>query len=149
MKNGFKLTCLSLLLLTAPITAWPVETVGPVSEAVLQQLRAQEGTEPTAEDLVDALNGLTARIYNDGDYAQAETVAREAFDLGEKVLGRKHQQTLSALNNLALLISEQGRYREAEPLYVRALQARERVLGKDHPDTLTTGLMKIRSEFIK
>jgi CHAT domain-containing protein len=140
MRDRVKIACLSLLLLIAPISAWTLEAVGPASEAVLQQLREQEGADPTAEDLVSALNGLTVRIYQDGKYALAETVAREALDLGEKKLGGEHQKTLSALNNLAALIENQGRYGEAEPLYVRALEARERVLGKDHPDTLTTQL---------
>jgi tetratricopeptide (TPR) repeat protein len=140
MKDRFKVTCLSLLLLTAPLTAWTTESIGPASEAVLQQLREQEGAEPSAEDLVGALNRRTVRIYQDGNYALAETVAREAMVLGERVLGKDHPQTLLSVNNLAALYQAQGRYGEAEPLYVRALQTSERVLGKDHPDTLTTHL---------
>ncbi|WP_165742322.1 CHAT domain-containing tetratricopeptide repeat protein [Candidatus Thiosymbion oneisti] len=125
------------MLLIAASPAWALEPVGPASEIALQALRTQGDGEPTAEDLVDALNYATTGFFRDGKYDPVETIAREALALGERDLGREHQVTLTALSNLALLHYIKGRYGEAEPLYLRALEASERTLGRDHPNTLT------------
>ncbi len=128
---------LVFILLAAAIPARALEPVGPESEAVLQKLREQKGEEPTAEDLINALNWATFGHSQDGKHALAETIVREALALGERNLGREHPAILTALNNLAFLLKNQGHYDEAEPLYLRALESGERILGQDHPQTLT------------
>ena len=54
------------------------------------------------------------RIYQGGEFANAETFAREALDLGERYLGQGHEQTLAALSNLALILQSLGIDSEAE-----------------------------------
>ncbi len=130
------IACLVAVLLAVAGPTWALEPVGPESEAVLQLLREQKDGEPTAEDLIDALNRTTIGFYQDGQYTQAETVAREALALAERELGQEHQITLTVLNNLAGLHLEHGHYDEAEPLYLRAIGSSERILGQDHPNTL-------------
>ncbi len=104
-------------------------------EAVTAELREQGATEPDAAAVVDALNGITVKLYGDGRYPEAEQAARTALAEAERLLGAEHPQTLTSADNLAFLYQAQGGYAEAEPLFRRALAGRERVLGAEHPDT--------------
>ncbi|WP_089725060.1 CHAT domain-containing tetratricopeptide repeat protein [Candidatus Thiosymbion oneisti] len=136
MKAGFGIACLVLMLLAAATPSWAVEPVGPVSEAALYILRGRGDVEPTAEDLVSALNRTTVNLLEAGEYSLAEINARETLALAERDLGQEHQGTFAALNNLADLYHEQGRYDEAESLLVRVRETEERILGRDHSQTL-------------
>ena len=77
-----------------------------------------------------------ASIYEEfGRFSEAETLAKRAMGIHERVLGPDHPNTASTLNILASLYRILGQHDLAEPLYKRALKIRERVLGPDHPDT--------------
>ena len=71
--------------------------------------------------------------YDQGRYADAETLYERALAIREKALGSEHPDVAQALNNLAVLYDAQGRYVDAEPLYKRGLAIREKVLGREHP----------------
>jgi tetratricopeptide (TPR) repeat protein len=105
--------------------------------SILAQLCAFPARADSAED-VDALNRQAVQLHNQGKYAEAFEVARQALTLAETALGPEHPDTLRSVNNLAALYDTQGRYAEAEPLYQRVLAARETVLGREHPETLTS-----------
>ncbi|XRB21685.1 tetratricopeptide repeat [Pseudoscourfieldia marina] len=78
-----------------------------------------------------------ARLLRDqGKYADAEPLHREALDGRRRELGDAHPDTLQSINNLGLLLNDQGKYADAEPLYREALDGRRRELGDAHPDTL-------------
>jgi len=138
--------CLALSLgLTLPAAhprAEAADTLAQTEQALIDEvtatLRKQGGAEPDARATVDGLNRITAGLFGDGRYAEAQQVAGIAYRYAERVLGAEHPDTLVTVNNLALLYKSNGRYGEAEPLSRRALAARERVLGAEHPDTLVS-----------
>jgi tetratricopeptide (TPR) repeat protein len=109
-----------------------------VVRQITEALRERDGQDPTQEDIVGALNTSTVRLFKEGKYPEAETVARVALDLGTRVLGAEYPQTLESLNNRAFLYQAQGHYGEAEPLFQQALETRKRMLGAEHPQTLTS-----------
>jgi len=83
-----------------------------------------------------SINNLAALYFSQKRYREAEPLLIKALQLGEKILGKEHPETLTSVNNLALLYQSQGRYVEAEPLFKEALQLSEKVLRKEHPNTL-------------
>ncbi|KAI7973725.1 hypothetical protein EIK77_000227 [Talaromyces pinophilus] len=91
----------------------------------------------------DQLHAATVRSHlgwyldQQGKYEEAEAMHRQALDAREKVLGRKHPNTLTSVNNLGLVLDSQAKYDEAEVMYRQALEGYEKVLGREHPDALT------------
>jgi hypothetical protein len=63
---------------------------------------------------------------------------RQTLALREKVLRRKHLDTLTSTSNLALVLGSQGKYEDAEAINRQTLAQREKMLGLKHPDTLTS-----------
>jgi tetratricopeptide (TPR) repeat protein len=74
-------------------------------------------------------------LHNQGKYAQAESLFRQALAVHEEVLGPKHPDTAQSYNNLGSNLRAQGRAKEAEPLLRKALAIDEEVLGPKHADT--------------
>jgi len=70
-----------------------------------------------------------------GNYAAAEPLWQQAYDLYRRVLGEEHPATVTSLSNLAGHYQAIGGYAAAEPLYRQALEIQRRVLGEEHPDT--------------
>ncbi|XRB17491.1 EF-hand domain-containing protein [Pseudoscourfieldia marina] len=97
-----------------------------------------------ALDTLDAEKRATSKLLwdvaellrNQGKYADAEPLYREALDGHRRELGDAHLDTLASINNLANLLSDQGKYADAEALYREALNGLRRVLGDAHPATL-------------
>jgi hypothetical protein len=77
-------------------------------------------------------------LWKEGNHDAAEELCRRTLEAIEKVLGKKHPDTLASMNNLAVVLDNQGKYNEAEAMHREALQLREKVLGKKHPDTLAS-----------
>jgi len=88
--------------------------------------------------LAETLDQQVVRLFNEGQYAEAEPLALQALEVSLKKNGPDHPDTAMSLNNLALLYKTQGKYDLAEPLYKRALAIKEKVLGPDHADTVTS-----------
>ena len=84
---------------------------------------------------VEALERTRRFLRDQGKYAEAEPLYRNALAIRRRVLGEDHPDTATSYNNLALPPRGQGKYAEAEPLYRKALAIRRGVLGEDHPDT--------------
>jgi len=83
-------------------------------------------------DVASSLEHLSWQRYALGDFAAAETPAREAL-----ALRRESGDAIAvagSLHNLAELVHAQGRYDEAEELYREALALRRRWLGAEHED---------------
>ncbi|XRB09944.1 kinesin light chain 3 [Pycnococcus provasolii] len=91
-------------------------------------------TRATSELLMD----VAELLRQQGKYADAEPLYREALDGRRRELGDAHPDTLKSINNLAILLENQGKYADAEALYREALDGRRRELGDAHPDTLTS-----------
>ena len=63
---------------------------------------------------------------------------RQMLATSEKVLGRKHPNTLTSINNLARVLNNQGKYEEADAMNRQTLATGEKVLGREHPETLAS-----------
>ncbi len=105
------------------------ETVAAPFEAA--DLRRQLG----AEEYVEWLVPLAAKIHQSARYALGEQLWRDALALCEMNFCAEHHDTATSYNNVASNLHAQGRYTEANPLYRKALEIRERVLGTIHSDT--------------
>ena len=89
------------------------------------------------EALWKELSAKVGTLYQQGRYAEAAKVAKEALGVAEKTVGPDHPAFGVSLNNLAELYRAQGKYAQAEPLYKRALAIVEKTLGPNHPDVAT------------
>jgi hypothetical protein len=83
---------------------------------------------------IAALNARVERLYGQGNWAEATTLAEQTLALAERARGAEHPDTLLSVSNLSLLYMAQSHYSEAEPLMVRVLTTSEKLLGSDHPD---------------
>src|SRR5215471_16863706 len=97
-------------------------TVGPI------HTRGQNG------DQLTDLRAQVSRLYEQGKYADALTVAERYVDLAHQKQGQDHTEYPTAISWLAYVYKAQGRYPEAESLFKLALAIREKALGPDHPD---------------
>jgi non-specific serine/threonine protein kinase/serine/threonine-protein kinase len=87
-------------------------------------------------DTVLAAAELSDILVAVGQYADAERLARDAYERGARALGEGHRHTMTSLRNLAHAIREQGRLGEAELLYRRALERSLAHFGADDSDTI-------------
>jgi hypothetical protein len=71
-----------------------------------------------------------------GKYAEAEEMNRQALAGREKVLGADHPSTLASVYCLARLLTDTQHFHEALSLYERAVEGYRRVLGPRHPTTV-------------
>ena len=89
------------------------------------------------------LSSQAAQAREAGDYAKAETLARQSLILAEDFGGPEHlpdgenfaEYLAVTLNILGRTLEDQQRYAEAEPAYRRLLAVRNGYLGPEHPDT--------------
>jgi eukaryotic-like serine/threonine-protein kinase len=100
------------------------------AEALDKQLLENE------PERLDATKTL-ATVYDDeGKYAQAEALLIRAVEIGRRVFGAEHPQTLGSMIHLAAVHGEEGKYAQAEALFNRTLDTMRRVLGAEHVGTL-------------
>jgi tetratricopeptide (TPR) repeat protein len=90
-----------------------------------------------SEQTATALNNLAVDYREIGRFEQAETLFRQALEIGRKTLGEDHPDYATRLNNLAGLLQATGHFEEAETLFGQALEIGRKTLGEDHPDYAT------------
>jgi tetratricopeptide (TPR) repeat protein len=73
-----------------------------------------------------------------GEYEEAETLVRRAYEGMRRREGPEDPKMLSAAHILANVLSRQRRFGESEVLYRNTVDAQSRVLGSEHRDTLMT-----------
>lgn len=95
-----------------------------------------DGEKMEAVKRMQELSCIQKLLYDVGEHAAAEPLARRALAASDKALGGDHAWTLCALNFLALTMEENGRLESAGPIYQRAVEVSERTRGPDHADTL-------------
>jgi len=78
------------------------------------------------------LNHL-ARLLQNSNVAEAESLCRRALVIYEASLGEVVGEVASNLNNLTILLRATDRLAEAEPLIRRALAIDEALFGLEHP----------------
>ncbi|KAL3442824.1 hypothetical protein BJX65DRAFT_312439 [Aspergillus insuetus] len=75
-------------------------------------------------------------LCSEGRYDEAERLLTEAWEHCSRLLGPKHQSTLTCLGNLVFNYMWQGKWKKAEELGTEILNARKEVQGLEHPNTL-------------
>jgi tetratricopeptide (TPR) repeat protein len=84
-------------------------------------------------DLADSLWNLTFLYRDQGKYAQAERLCRQALTIWQQAEDASYTKAIvAALNMLGGLSYAQGKYAEAEPLFRQALTTLESTLGLVH-----------------
>jgi len=84
------------------------------------------------EATVKSLVALARRLRDQGDYAQAEILYKQALSFFEV----RHPSALNIRNNLASLYKKQGRYQEAKKEYEELLPLVTEILGPTDKRTL-------------
>jgi tetratricopeptide (TPR) repeat protein len=91
---------------------------------------------PDQPGAVEDLSKLAFNLYEQGRYAEAQSLHERALAIREKALGPEHldvaQSLAQTLTSLAELLSRQARYAEAQPLFERALAIWDTNLGPEH-----------------
>ncbi|CAG7955120.1 unnamed protein product [Penicillium salamii] len=85
-----------------------------------------------------ATHDSAVRLMDQSNYADAEKLFREAFELGKLHLGAHHEDTLASLEGLGEALSNQQKLSEAEAVHRDAWLRRKRALGEDHKDTIAS-----------
>ncbi|MCB1805294.1 MAG: tetratricopeptide repeat protein, partial [Candidatus Competibacteraceae bacterium] len=75
------------------------DTEEDIIQAVTVDLQQETGVSPSSEAIVDALNRLIVSLYQQGQYAQALSIAKQTYPFALQELGPEHPQTLSSVNN--------------------------------------------------
>jgi tetratricopeptide (TPR) repeat protein len=96
------------------------------------QQQAQEHQDITNIKLLDI---VACSEYRAANYAQAQTLLEQAWQLCQQILEPENALNARILNDLGISLEVQGQYKQAEPLYEQALRIREQALGAEHPDT--------------
>ena len=73
-----------------------------------------------------------------GNFQDAERMARRSEKVRKEELGQQHKDTLSSMAMVAWSWRDQGQWTKAEELEVQVMETRKRVLGDEHPSTLTS-----------
>ncbi|KAH7083757.1 hypothetical protein FB567DRAFT_426572, partial [Paraphoma chrysanthemicola] len=71
--------------------------------------------------------------WRKGNVADAETMAIASMKVRRRVLGKRHEETLSSIEMVGLAYNLSGQWKEAEELEVQVMETSVRVLGKEHP----------------
>ena len=83
-----------------------------------------------------SINILGALLCEQGEFAAALPLLREALQGHRERLGDRHPDTLCCISNLAGLLHEKRDLVTAERLYREAIEGMREILGDRHPDTL-------------
>ena len=87
---------------------------------------------------IASVNNMGLLLQDQGKFAEAEPLLREALEASRRALGNDHPDTIISVNNMAMLLNTQGKLAETMPLLLEALIKSKRVLGNDHPDTISS-----------
>jgi hypothetical protein len=68
---------------------------------------------------------LASTYRNQGRWKEAERLEVEVMEMGKRVFGQKHPDTLASMANLASTYRNQGRWKEAEELEVQVMETRK------------------------
>jgi tetratricopeptide (TPR) repeat protein len=111
-------------------------------EAVFPHAKSALMQKPKEHDLLSEWASL---LYKMAWYAWAKGNAYDAVELAvtsmnakERVLGKRHEETLSSMRMAGLAYNLKGQWRQAEGLLVHVMKMRRRKLGADHISTLTS-----------
>ncbi len=107
-----------------------------LSPHVFALQRSEERLTGEGQALVNLCNHACDYFYYAGDSKRAFEIGLHATEIGERILGPDHPDTIRARNNLAGSYQSAGRTTEAIPIQEQVVADRERILGPNHPDTI-------------
>ena len=84
------------------------------------------------------LNQAANYLSTHAQYAQAESLLRQALAIREQIFEPTYPNTASTLSDLGILYLTEGKYQQATPFLEQALDIRKQVLGLEHFDTATS-----------
>jgi len=90
----------------------------------------------TRRNPYDEINDRIIVLFQQGKYAEAEKLAKEALTMTKEKFGGDHLKVATSLDSLAMIYSTQGKYEETEPLYKEVLTIQEKTLGSNHADVV-------------
>ncbi|KAG9244063.1 hypothetical protein BJ878DRAFT_576053 [Calycina marina] len=85
--------------------------------------------------IYESVEVLALVLSSQGKYADTEAMNRQALEIGEKVLGKTHPDTLTNVHHLASLLQNRHEDKEATILYQRACSGYKLSLGPEHLTT--------------
>lgn len=97
-------------------------------------------------EILSSWNGLARVIRQNGDYAIARDLGRDALGYGHKELGAEHPWTLRTGRDLSIALRRAGEFEEAHELAERVYAACRRLFGPDNPDTLAAATCLANAE---
>jgi hypothetical protein len=115
-KNVMKklsILCCSLLLLAGPVVAAHYNA-----------------------DVWGKLSGEAYRLFQQGQFYQAEVFAKDPLAVATSVVGPDGSLAPSSLSLLATIYHRQGRPAPARPFFQKALPIREKIHDSDHPEVI-------------
>jgi len=89
-----------------------------------------------SEDWAAVQYAIANLLFDQGQYRDAENVARAVVEVRAHVLGSEHPDTLRSRNRLAVALWRQAKFTEAEADFRKLIKLEEKAIGSEHPDTL-------------
>ncbi len=108
------------------------------ADSALDRAFAAARRAPDDDSIFAVALGARAALYlSEHRGADAEPLAREAWERSRALLGEDAPRTIVELNNLGQALYQESRYAEAEPIMKEVLALHQRVDGPEHPQTAT------------
>ena len=104
-------------------------------EKVLAILEQTPGSDP---GIATARIGLAASRWNMGQFEEAESIYRSAYELRKSLFPIESVEVAEVRHHLATCLDSEGRHEEAAELFRQALATRIRSLGEVHEETAAT-----------
>ncbi|MDB4739210.1 serine/threonine-protein kinase, partial [Akkermansiaceae bacterium] len=105
------------------------------ANGLVDSFREGRGSEHEA---LTAIGRLGTLFYDVGEYALAESYAREALNGRRAIFGNDHIDTINSVSNMGVILWEQDLNQKAEPFLIEAIEGYKRLVGVDAFDTLVT-----------
>ena len=90
----------------------------------LQMIALEKLLGPEYLQVASSLNNLASLYQDQGKYADAELLCKQALAIEEKTLGPEHPNVVTSLENYAALLRKTNRKSEAVKLEARAMAIR-------------------------
>jgi tetratricopeptide (TPR) repeat protein len=106
---------------------------GPVLLEAVAMARQLPDTTDDPGVLGAALTSLARLRLHEGNYAETQTLLREALAERRRVYGNDHSSVGTALDALAEALRREGKLVEAEEMFRESVAHARRILGDEHP----------------
>ncbi len=83
----------------------------------------------------ELLNEEVVKLYQQGQYQQAITLAEKILSIYQNTLGKNHLEVAISFNNLGELHRTTGDFLQAESLFIKSLNILREILGENDPTT--------------